>query len=41
MKIDDIEESDNIDYDDLKEKTESVWKKINLRTKTLQEMTLK
>jgi len=28
MKIDDIEESDNIDYDDLKEKTESVWKKI-------------
>jgi hypothetical protein len=28
MKIDDIEESDNIDYDDLKEKTDSVWKKI-------------
>jgi hypothetical protein len=28
MKIDDIEESDNIDYNDLKEKTESVWKKI-------------
>jgi hypothetical protein len=28
MKIDDIEESDNIDYDDLKEKIDSVWKKI-------------
>jgi hypothetical protein len=28
MKIDDIEESDNLDYDDLKEKIDSVWKKI-------------
>ncbi len=28
MKIDDIEESEDVEYDDLKEKIDSVWKKI-------------